>query len=259
MPAEGREHSRCNSLSRANAARLMGFRRQMKTCAIIPCYNVGALCVPVMERTRQFVDKLIAVDDGSTDDTPQHLSATGATVLTHEHNAGKGVALITAFRHFLESPECRDYGSVLTIDGDGQHDPSEIGLLLDAHAADPDSVVVGTREVDRPDIKFRRRWGNILSRYFISKACGQYIPDTQSGFRVFSREVLREVMPHLRPGRYETETAFLILVARAGRRIVPVAISTIYTDEAERVSSFDPYLDTYLVFKVVAKSILFRK
>ena len=61
------------------------------------------------------------------------------------------------------------------------------------------------------------------------------------------------------PGRYETETSFLILAARAGRKIVPASISTIYTDEAEQVSSFDPFLDTYLVFKVVAKSILFGK
>jgi glycosyltransferase involved in cell wall biosynthesis len=231
----------------------------MKTCGIIPCYNVGALCAPVIEQTGKFVDKIIAVDDGSTDDTSEHLSKTGVTLLTHQRNAGKGTALLTAFKHFLESRECEEYDSVLTIDGDGQHNPQEIGRLLDAYAAEPDSVVVGTREVDRPDIKFRRRWGNILSRYFISKACGQYIPDTQSGFRVFSREALREIMPHLWPGRYETETAFLILAARAGHRIVPVTISTIYTDEAERVSSFNPYLDTYLVSKVVAKSILFRK
>lgn len=231
----------------------------MKTCAIIPCYNVGALCVPVIEQTRNFVDGIIAVDDGSTDDTPLRLSSTGATVLTHERNAGKGAALLTAFRHFLDSREWKDYDSVLTIDGDGQHNPQEIGRLLDAYSADRASVVVGTREVDRPDIKFRRRLGNILSRYFISKACGQYIPDTQSGFRVFSRDVLRKIMPSLRPGRYEMETAFLILAARAGHRIAPVTVSTIYTDEAERVSSFDPYLDTYLVFKVVAKSILFGK
>ena len=113
--------------------------------------------------------------------------------------------------------------------------------------------------MDRPDINWRRRWGNILSRYFISKACGQYIPDTQSGFRIFSRELLRKILPGLGPGRYETETAFLILAARAGYKMVPVSISTIYTDEAERVSSFNPYLDTYLVSKVVAKSILFGK
>jgi glycosyltransferase involved in cell wall biosynthesis len=229
------------------------------TCAVIPCYNVGSLCAPVIEQTRACVKKIVAVDDGSTDDTALHLSKTGVTVLTHAKNAGKGAALITAFKYFLESDECRACDSVLTIDGDGQHNPGEIGRLLDAYAAAPDSVIVGTRQVDRPDIMRRRRWGNIISRYFISKACGQYVPDTQSGFRVFSRQVLQKVMPALRPGRYELETAFLILAARAGHRIVPVEISTIYTDEAEKVSSFDPCLDTYLVFKVVAKSILFKK
>jgi len=231
----------------------------MKTCAIIPCYNVGDLCVPVIEQTREFVDCILAVDDGSTDNTPRHLSSTGVAILTHKQNAGKGAALLTAFNHILQSSEYEQYDLLLTIDGDGQHDPKEIRQLLAAYSAAPDSVIVGTREVDRPDIMFRRRLGNRISRYFISKACGQYIPDTQSGFRVFSREVLQKILPGLGPGRYETETAFLILAARAGHKIVAANISTIYTDEAESVSSFNPFLDSYLVFKVVAKSILFGK
>lgn len=231
----------------------------MKTCAVLPCYNVGDLCVPVIEQTAEFVDKILAVDDGSTDDTPKHLAGAGIAMLTHPENAGKGAALITAFERILNDPEYAQYDAILTIDGDGQHNPQEIPLLLEAFGREPGSVVVGTREVDRPDIKARRRWGNIISRYFISKTCGQYIPDTQSGFRIFSRELLGKILPGLGPGRYETETAFLILAARAGHKIVPVSISTIYTDEAEQVSSFNPYLDTYLVFKVVAKSILFGK
>lgn len=231
----------------------------MKTCAIIPCYNVGALCVPVIEQTRKFVDTVLAIDDGSTDDTPAHLAGAGVAILTHRRNAGKGAALISAFQHILAHAEYRDYDALLTIDGDGQHNPREIPALLDAYRRQPDSVVVGAREVDRADIMTRRRVGNIISRYFISKACGQYIPDTQSGFRVFSRELTREILPGLGPGRYETETAFLILAARSGHRIVAVPISTIYTDEAERVSSFNPFLDTYLIFKVVAKSILFKR
>jgi glycosyltransferase involved in cell wall biosynthesis len=229
----------------------------MKTCAILPCYNVGDLCVPVIEQTRQFVDTILAVDDGSTDDTPKHLASTGVAILTHTQNAGKGAALISAFAFILEHPEYQRYDALVTIDGDGQHKPEEIPRLLEAYAAQPDSVVVGTREVDRPDIQTRRRVGNIISRYFISKACRQPIPDSQSGFRVFSRELMREILPGLGPGRYETETAFLILAARAGHKIAAIPISTIYTDEAKRASSFDPFLDTYLIFKVVAKSILF--
>jgi glycosyltransferase involved in cell wall biosynthesis len=231
----------------------------MKTCAIVPCYNVGALCAPVIEQTRNLVDGVIVVDDGSTDDTALHLAATGVTTLKHEKNAGKGAALLTAFRHVLSAPDCGHYTHIITIDGDGQHNPQEIDRLLKGCASDPQCVVVGTREVSRSDIALRRRLGNIISRYFISKACGQYIPDTQSGFRAFPRELLDKILPALRPGRYEMETEFLILAARAGYRIIPIEISTIYTEDSNRVSSFDPYLDTYLVFKVVARSILFGK
>lgn len=230
--------------------------KEMKACAIVPCYNVGALCVPVIEQTHDFVDRVIAVDDGSTDDTGLHLAKTGATILTHRENAGKGAALLTAFKHILYSPEFGEYELIVTIDGDGQHRPEEIVRLLERCRAEPRSIVVGTREVKRRDIPSHRRLGNVISRYFISKACAQDIPDSQSGFRAFPRELLQKIMPRLTPGRYEMETSFLILAARAGYKIVPVEISTIYTQEAIKVSSFDPYRDTYLVFKVVAKSIL---
>jgi glycosyltransferase involved in cell wall biosynthesis len=236
-----------------------GMRWPMKTCAVVPCYNVGSLCVPVIEQTQKYVDRVIAIDDGSTDDTASHLAATAAEILTHKKNAGKGAALLTAFRHILTEPQCKDYQLIITIDGDGQHNPEEIDALLNKCSADPNCIVVGTREVNRPDIALRRRLGNILSRYFISKVCGQYIPDTQSGFRVFPRELLRKILPRLQPGRYEMETAFLILAARAGYKIVSHEISTIYTEDSNRVSSFNPYLDTYLVFKVVLKSILFGR
>ena len=231
----------------------------MKICAVLPCYNVGALCVPVIEQTTEHVDKILALDDGSTDDTPKHLAAAGIATLAHKENAGKGAALITAFNHILDDPEYEEFDSILTIDGDGQHNPQEIPSLIEAYKREPQAVVIGTREIDRPDIQRRRRWGNITSRFFISWACGQYIPDTQSGFRLFSRELLEKVLPGLGPGRYETETSFLILAAREGHKVAPAPISTIYTDEAEQVSSFNPYLDTYLIVKIVAKSILFKK
>jgi glycosyltransferase involved in cell wall biosynthesis len=231
----------------------------MKTCAILPCYNVGSLCVPVIEQTRKYVDAILAVDDGSTDDTAAHLAETGVAILTHAKNAGKGAALISAFDYILASPDYQMFDTLLTIDGDGQHKPEEIPPLLEAYARYPNAVIIGTRNIDRRDIQTHRRIGNKLSRYFISKACRQHIPDTQSGFRVFSRDLMRDLLPHLGPGRYETETAFLILAARAGRKIVAAPISTIYTEAAKQVSSFDPFLDTYLVFKVIARSILLGK
>ena len=90
--------------------------------AIVPCYNVGAACKPVLTQVLGHLDICIAVDDGSTDKTAsiiQDLKLPGLQLLKHPTNVGKGKALITGFRHAIESyPEL---DSIITLDGDGQH------------------------------------------------------------------------------------------------------------------------------------------
>lgn len=230
----------------------------MATCAVIPCYNVGTLCGPVVQETAQYVDHVLVVDDGSTDDTAAVVRETPARVITHARNRGKGAALITAFNTIASDPAYADVDMVVTLDGDGQHQPRELFKLREYFRGEEKCIVIGSRNVLRSDIKFRRRFGNWISTYFISIACRQPISDTQSGFRLFTRETMLAVMPYLRPGRYETETAFLIAASRIGYRVVGAPISTIYNPAAEHASHFGPLRDTARIAKVMLYYLLIK-
>lgn len=231
----------------------------MGTCAVIPCYNVGELCQPVIEETARYVDKVLVVDDGSTDGlTAQAIAETNAHVVRHPENRGKGAALLTAFTTLAEDPTFEDVDLVITLDGDGQHRPLEIFKLKQFFNGELKSIVIGSRNVLRPDIKFRRRLGNWLSTYFISIACRQPIPDTQSGFRLFTRDAMLDILPYLREGRYETETEFLIVASRLGYQMVTCPVSTIYNPAAEATSNFAPLRDTARVARVMLYYLLVK-
>jgi glycosyltransferase involved in cell wall biosynthesis len=103
----------------------------MKTLAAIPCYKEGLAIGSVVLKARKYVDEVLVVDDGSTDDTVETAREAGATVVAHENNKGKGRAVKNALRYALE----HDFDTLVLLDGDGQHDPNEIPLAT-ACAAD---------------------------------------------------------------------------------------------------------------------------
>ncbi|MEW6489601.1 MAG: glycosyltransferase family 2 protein [Thermodesulfobacteriota bacterium] len=214
---------------------------------LIPCYNVGAACVPVVEGARARLGSVVAVDDGSTDGTSAHLAATGVPVLTHAANRGKGAALLTGFRWALY----RGFEKVLTLDGDGQHDPADIPRLLDA-AAGAD-LVIGVREVSRKTAPLRSWVGNALSGRAFAWLSQTGIRDCQSGYRVYGARFLSRVLPRLTPGRYETEMELLLYAARNGFRLAAEPVRTIYSDESRRLSHFEPCADTLRVVGSMAR------
>ena len=163
---------------------------------------------------------IVVVDDGSRDATPQVAANAGADVIILPRNRGKGAALRVAFADALDG----EVDAVVTLDADGQHDPACLPSLV-AALAEAD-VVVGVRRREGTPMPFHRRASNAISSWAISRCAGVPLPDTQSGYRAIRAEVLEHVEP--RGDRYEFETDFLILAARAGFRIVGVPVPTIY-------------------------------
>lgn len=228
----------------------------MNACAVIPCYNVGARCIPVIQEAIRQVRRVLAIDDGSTDDTRACIRATGAELVALEGNRGKGYALIEGFSIALKDERCK---AVLTLDGDGQHDPREIPTLLAAFSAGAGDLIIGARAGPWKAMPLKRRLANRCSSLLISRLCGQPLPDSQSGFRLTSRPALERLLPLLRPGRYETETQMLILASRLGLRISSVPIATIYSDRTNAASSFHPLRDTFLVARVIYRAFWHRR
>ena len=216
-----------------------------KIAAVIPAYNEEKHIGDVVRRTRQKLDDVLVVDDGSADKTADNARAAGAEVIVHEQNRGKGETIKTGLRHFLD----RQFDFVIILDADGQHPPEEIDrFIAAANSADEPKLILGTRMSDLSSMPLVRRFVNRWMSNRISAACGQEIPDTQCGFRMLHRQLIPEVLGGA--ARFDYETEMLIIASRKGFRIASVPISTVYSDE---VSSIHPIRDTIRFFKLMRR------
>jgi glycosyltransferase involved in cell wall biosynthesis len=208
--------------------------------ALIPCYNVGKACVPVIQQTSGLVDLCVAVDDGSTDDTFAQMQTAGCanvSLLSHQKNMGKGMALVTGFRFLLQ----KGVDAVLTLDGDGQHDPAHISEFVREFNTDQPALICGNRMTDQRSMPLHRQYLNRLSNRIISGICGRPIPDSQCGFRLYSAELLSKVIDNLKTYRYELETEILIKAGKMGMDIRFIPVRTIYSTETSRLSHHNLY------------------
>jgi glycosyltransferase involved in cell wall biosynthesis len=213
--------------------------------ALIPAYNEAERIGDVVRLARQHVDEVVVIDDGSVDGTIAVAERAGATVLRHQENRGKGAAIATALDYFGRS------GAEMAIflDADGQHDPTEIGKFVEATEMGRVDLVVGTRMSDVRNMPLVRLWTNRFTSWVTSKLSGQSVPDSQCGYRLLRRAVLKDLK--LSTHRFETETEMLIQAGRAGHKIGSVPIRTIYVPE--RASRIHPWRDTVRFFKLVGK------
>jgi glycosyltransferase involved in cell wall biosynthesis len=216
-----------------------------KIAAVIPAYNEEKHIGDVVRRTRQKLDDVLVVDDGSTDKTADRARAAGAEVIVHEINRGKGETIKTGLRHWLE----RQFDFVIILDADGQHRPEEIDrFIASALSADEAKMILGNRMNDASSMPLVRRIVNRWMSQRISRLCGQAIPDTQCGYRLLQRQLIPELLGGT--ARFDYETEMLIIASRRGFRIGSVPISTVYSDE---VSSIHPVRDTIRFFKLMRR------
>jgi glycosyltransferase involved in cell wall biosynthesis len=195
---------------------------------IIPAYNEETRLPKVLEGIPDFVDEVIVVDDGSSDGTYEVAKAFSKKdgrikAIRLEKNCGKGCAMREGIKH--------SSGDVVVfMDADGQHRPEEIRNLVEPIVAGEADLVIGARKVEEAGKRpLHRRLSNIITTRLIRLKLRQYVYDTQSGFRAFSREFL----PEIESDRYEVETEMLIKAAKRGARIKEVPVSMIYDPSRE--------------------------
>ena len=212
--------------------------------AVIPAYREEKHIGDVVRRTRQQLDDVLVVDDGSSDQTAARAREAGAEVIVHPENRGKGESIKTGLRHWLD----RQFDYVVILDADGQHLPEEIDRFANAASTRDAQLFIGTRMNDLSGMPRLRR---VVNRYMskrISRVCGQNIPDTQCGFRMLHRQLVPDVLGGA--DRFDYETEMLIFASRKGYRIESVPITTVYCDE---VSSIHPIRDTIRFFKLMRR------
>ncbi len=210
---------------------------------LIPAHNEERKIGGLVAELKKSYAAVIVVDDGSSDRTSEFARNSGAVVLTHPVCRGKGEALKTGFAYVLE----RGIPAVLTMDGDGQHPVSDVGNFERAYRINRRYAMwVGKRRIKGTGMPIIRRLTNISMSLVISFISGQWIPDTQCGFRLIKREVLEKI--RLCTSHFETESELLIKSGWHGFRISSVPISTLYSDEKSKIN---PSRDTIRFFKML--------
>jgi glycosyltransferase involved in cell wall biosynthesis len=226
---------------------------------IVPVYNNVRTLKDILDRIDNTGIPVIVVNDGSTDNTLQVLegwrsagviSQPSRIVLEHHRNLGKAAALLKGF----STAKDMGYTHAVTIDSDGQLDPEQIPDLIAVAQNYPDALVLGVRDVSRSDYPIKSRLGRLLSNYLIWLECGKFITDSQCGLRVYPLAMVSRLKCRAR--RYSYETEIITRAVWAGWNIREVPVNCRYFRHSERVSHFNPWLDSALSLKMHMRLLL---
>lgn len=200
---------------------------------VIPCYQVAQEITGVIERIPDYVDAIIAVNDGSTDDTRQQLERIQCerlTVLCHDENQGLGGAMATGYQHALQA----EMDIVVKVDGDGQMDPAYIIELIKPLTKGGCDYTKGNRFLHARELRqmpFTRKVGNILLTFLTKISSGYWhVFDPQNGFLAIHKEFLATLdLDRIRTCRYFFENEMLIQLNIVTARVMDCPMPAVYT------------------------------
>jgi glycosyltransferase involved in cell wall biosynthesis len=213
-----------------------------KFCVIIPGYNEQGRIGKVVKAVRAFAPMVLVIDDGSGDNTAAEAGEGGATVIRHAVNQGKGVALNTGFSYARE----HGFEFVITMDADGQHDPADLPGFIQAYETGGMPVLIGNRMSDPKTMPWVRKMTNVFMSWLLSREMGQWVPDTQSGYRLIRCDVLDGLQ--IEAARFAAESEILLALAERGVTIGAVPMRVIYRDEKSKIN---PVHDTIRFFSML--------
>ena len=204
----------------------------MKVIAVIPCLNEAAFISDIVVKALKHVDRVLVVDDGSTDNTAEVARQAGAYMIRHEKRRGAGAATRSGIHAALK--EGADI--VVTLDGDGQHDASEIPKVIAPLLQGEADLAIGSRFV-KPDTNMPpyRNLGIYIITWLYNLGSKDKISDSQSCFRSYSRRLLETV--EITRDDFGFSIEVLVKARKKGLKIVEVPASCYYHAES---STLDP-------------------
>jgi glycosyltransferase involved in cell wall biosynthesis len=209
----------------------------MKAIAIIPCYQEEQTIADLVFKMYEFVGQTIVVDDNSSDNTGKIAQQAGAKVLKKFGKRGFG----SAMRAGIDDALSGDCEIIVTLDGDGQHNPSEAFKVIKPIEEGIADVVIGSRFLENnTNIPKYRKFGIKVITAIYNIGSKQKLTDSQCCFRAYRRDVLSK-MPMKENGfTFSTET--LIRARAMGYKIMEVPISVLYHKQFSKNSTLNPII-----------------
>lgn len=209
-------------------------RTKPKVIAAIPCLNEEQFIGDIVTRARAFADMVIVIDDGSTDNTAESAEKAGARVIKHEARRGAGAATRTAFE------VAKEYNAdvLVTLDGDGQHNPDEINQVLAPILRGEADLVIGSRFLQpKPrqsqavssnlkNVPKYRKFGIDVITWLYNFGSNVKVSDSQSCFRAHSRRLIEAI--NITENGFTFSVQVLVQVRRKSFVIKEVPVSCIY-------------------------------
>jgi glycosyltransferase involved in cell wall biosynthesis len=211
---------------------------KLKVCVIIPTYNNASTLSQVLTDVSAYTNQIILVNDGSTDET-ENIAMRFLQVhfISYSGNKGKGTALRRAFKAAID----KGYDYAITMDSDGQHFAKDLPQFLDKIETSPGTLIIGARNMNQDAVPGKSSFGYKFSNFWFKVETGIDCPDTQSGFRLYPLQRIKNL--NLVTWKYELEIEVLVKAAWRGVPIASVPISVYYAPKETRVSHFRPFVD----------------
>ena len=225
------------------ACRLNSFFEEQHCCVLIPTYNNQKTLEKVITDTLEYTNHIVVVNDGSTDTTPQIVAKfkDEVSVVNFPVNCGKGLALREGFKFALS----KNYQYAISIDSDGQHYPEDLEKFLIKIKEQPNSLIIGARNMEQASVPGKSSFGNKFSNFWFELETGIKMPDTQSGYRLYPIEKLKNISFYTT--RFEFEIEVIVKAAWAGIPVIPLPVGVFYPTKEERVSHFRPAKDFFRI------------
>ncbi len=219
-------------------------------CAVVPALDAGETLGAVLDDLRATLRlPVLVVDDGSVDATGEVARKHGAEVVRHARNRGKGAALHTGL---LEAAR-RGFGMVVTVDADGQHPGDSAREVLEA-SDDPETLVLGVRDLARDGAPGSNQFGNRVSNFFLSFFAGRPLLDTQCGLRRYPVAATLQLATRARGYAFEAEVVLRALAA--GIPVLEVPVAVIYPPPDQIRSHFRNVRDPARIVGTVVRTVL---
>jgi glycosyltransferase involved in cell wall biosynthesis len=220
---------------------------------VIPVYNEEKVIRGVINSIPKKIKgikkiSIITVNDGSTDDSAGQIKKTKALLVNLPFNLGIGLATSTG----IEAGRILGTDILVTMDGDGQHDPRDIPKLIAPILSDRCDLAIGARLINRNDMPVLKRFGNWLMNAITYIFSGIWVKDSQSGMKALSKKALGEI--EIKTSGYELCSEIIILAKKEGLRIVEVPIRTIYSEHSMRKGQ-NPLNGLNIALKLLYKKI----